>query len=127
MSWTSLLDVAGAVCLLLGSFLCLAGAIGLVRFPDTLSRLHAATKPQTLGLILILAGLALTLRTWAAVTTLVLLAATQFFTSPVSAHLVGRAAYRNRCVDVDTLVVDELSDALERTDTADPADGDRAR
>ena len=73
-----------------------------LRFPDTLSRLHAATKPQTLGLILILAGLALTLRTWAAVTTLVLLAATQFFTSPVSAHLVGRAAYRNRRVDPAT-------------------------
>ena len=82
MTWTSLLDVAGAVSLLLGSFLCLAGAVGLIRFPDTLSRLHAATKPQTLGLILILTGLALTLRTWAAVTTLVLLAATQFFTSP---------------------------------------------
>ena len=115
MTWTSLLDVAGAVCLLLGSFLCLAGAVGLIRFPDTLSRLHAATKPQTLGLILILAGLALTLRTWAAVTTLVLLAATQFFTSPVSAHLVGRAAYRNRRVDTGTLEVDELSDALERS------------
>ncbi len=114
MTWTSLLDVAGAVSLLLGSFLCLAGAIGLIRFPDTLSRLHAATKPQTLGLILILTGLALTLRTWAAVTTLVLLAATQFFTSPVSAHLVGRAAYRNRRVDTETLEVDELSDALDR-------------
>jgi multicomponent Na+:H+ antiporter subunit G len=120
MTWSSVLDVAGALCLLLGSFLCLAGALGLVRFPDTLSRLHAATKPQTLGLILILAGLALTLRTWAAVTTLVLLAATQFFTSPVSAHLVGRAAYRNGRVDTDTLEVDELSDALDRS-SSDPS------
>lgn len=121
MTWWSLLDGAGAVCLLLGAFLCLAGAVGLVRFPDTLSRLHAATKPQTLGLILILAGLALTLRTWAAVTTLVLLAATQFFTSPVSAHLVGRAAYRSRRVDADTLEVDELSDALQRSRTDPPS------
>jgi multicomponent Na+:H+ antiporter subunit G len=115
MTVTTVLDAAGAVCLLLGSFLCLAGAVGLLRFPDTLSRLHAATKPQTLGLILILAGLALTLRTWAAVTTLVLLAATQFFTSPVSAHMVGRAAYHNRRVDAGTLAVDELSDALDRS------------
>ena len=114
MSWSTVLDAAGGVCLLLGAFLCLAGAVGLLRFPDTLSRLHAATKPQALGLILVLAGLALTLRTWASVTTLVLLAATQFFTSPVSAHLVGRAAYRNRSVDESTLEVDELSDALER-------------
>jgi multicomponent Na+:H+ antiporter subunit G len=115
MSWTTVLDAAGAAFLLVGAFLCLAGAIGLARFPDTLSRLHAATKPQTLGLIVILVGLALTLRTWAAVTTLVLLAATQFFTTPVSAHLVGRAAYRNGRVDRSTLVVDELSDALERS------------
>ncbi|GAA2496393.1 monovalent cation/H(+) antiporter subunit G [Terrabacter carboxydivorans] len=129
MTWTSLLDAAGAVCLLLGSFLCLAGAIGLLRFPDTLSRLHAATKPQTLGLIFILTGLALTLRTWAAVTTLVLLAATQFFTSPVSAHLVGRAAYRNRCVDSETLEIDELSDALERAagGDSDSPDGPEGR
>ena len=35
--------------------------------------------------------------------------------SPVSAHLVGRAAYRNRRVDSGTLEVDELSDALERS------------
>lgn len=114
MSWTAALDIAGAVALLLGAFLCLAGAIGLVRFRDTLSRLHAATKPQTLGLILVLTGLALTLRTWAAVTTLVLLAATQFFTGPVSAHLVGRAAYRIGTVDKESLILDELSEALEQ-------------
>ena len=115
VSWTTVFDLAGAVSVLLGAFLCLAGAIGLARFPDTLSRLHAATKPQTLGLIVILIGLALTLRSWAALTTLVLLGATQFFTSPVSAHLVGRAAYHNGRVDESTLEVDELSDALERS------------
>lgn len=117
MSWLVVLDALGATCLLLGAFLCLAGAIGVVRFPDTLSRLHAATKPQTLGLIVILLGLALTLRSWAAITTLVLVGATQFFTSPVAAHLVGRTAYRTGNVDRDTLDVDELSEALERQST----------
>lgn len=114
MSWSTIVDVAGGVCLLLGAFMCLAGAVGLVRFPDTLSRLHAATKPQTLGLILVLLGLALTIRTWAAVTTLVFVAATQFFTSPVTAQLVGRSAYRHGNVRTDLLIVDELSDALAR-------------
>ena len=99
MSWSSVLDTAGGVCLLLGAALCLAGAVGLVRFPDTLSRLHAVTKPQSLGLVLVLGGLALTLRSWAAATTLLIAAAAQFFTSPVSAHLVGRTAYRNGRVD----------------------------
>ena len=120
MSWTTVLDVVGALLLLLGALLCLAGAIGLMRFPDTLSRLHAATKPQTLGLILVLTGLAATLRTWSAVTTLVMLAATQFFTAPVTAHLVGRAAYHNGNVDESTLEVDELSDALARAEDDEP-------
>ncbi len=119
MSWSVVLDLAGGVCLLLGAFMCLAGAVGLVRFPDTLSRLHAATKPQTLGLILVLIGLALTIRTWAAVTTLVFVAATQFFTAPVTAQLVGRSAYRHGNVRKDLLIVDELSDALARDDDTD--------
>lgn len=114
MSWPAILDALGALALFLGALLCLAGAVGLVRFPDTLSRLHAVTKPQTLGLILVLCGLALTLRTWAAITTLVLAGAAQFLTSPVSAHLVGRAAYRSGLAEVDTLEVDELAEALKR-------------
>lgn len=36
-----------------------AGSIGLLRFPDTLSRLHALTKADTLGLGLVVAGLSL--------------------------------------------------------------------
>jgi multicomponent Na+:H+ antiporter subunit G len=126
MSWSTVLDAAGGLCLLLGAFMCLAGAVGLVRFADTLSRLHAATKPQTLGLILVLMGLALTLRTWAAVTTLVFVGATQFFTSPVTAQLVGRSAYRHRSVRHDLLIVDELSEALAREgeNVDDDDDGD---
>lgn len=121
MSWSTGLDVAGGILLLLGAFMCLAGAVGLLRFPDPLSRLHVATKPQTFGLILVLTGLALTLRTWAALTTLVLLTATQFFTAPVAAHLVGRSAYRHGSVRRDLLLTDELSDALERSG-GDPTD-----
>ena len=118
MNWSSALDILGGICLLLGAALCLAGAVGLVRFPDTLSRLHAVTKPQSLGLVLVLAALALTLRSWAAASTLVFAAVSQFLTSPVSAHLVGRTAYRNRRVDRRYLDTDELSDALERSDSA---------
>ena len=38
-----------------------------------------------------------------------------FFTAPVSAHLVGRSAYRHRGIRHDLLIADELSDALERS------------
>ena len=52
----SVLDIAAGVLVLGGSALALTAAIGVVRFPDTLSRMHAATKPQVLGLLLVLGG-----------------------------------------------------------------------
>ena len=41
---------------LLGAVLAVSGTLGIVRFPDVLSRLHAATKPQVLGLRLMRSG-----------------------------------------------------------------------
>ena len=55
----TVIDIVSAVLLLLGALSCLLGAIGLVRLPSLLSRLQAATKPQTFGLFLVLAGTAL--------------------------------------------------------------------
>ncbi len=109
--WETALDAASGALLLAGSLLSLAAAVGLVRFPDLLSRMHAATKPQVLGLLLVLVGLELRLRTAFALTTLVLVALFQFLTAPISAHMVGRAAYRSGSVRQDLLVTDELADA----------------
>ncbi|MEN9620329.1 MAG: hypothetical protein RL499_522, partial [Actinomycetota bacterium] len=50
--WASILDIAAASLLVVAALLTLSAAIGLVRFPDPLSRLHAGTKPQILGLVL---------------------------------------------------------------------------
>ncbi|TMZ34734.1 monovalent cation/H(+) antiporter subunit G, partial [Klebsiella pneumoniae] len=51
-------DWVTAVLMPVGALFSLIGIIGLVRFPTLLSRLHAATKPDTVGVILILAGAA---------------------------------------------------------------------
>lgn len=53
-----MLDVFTAVMVLGGAFLFMAGTVGLLRFPGKLSRLHALTKADNLGLGLIVAGLA---------------------------------------------------------------------
>ena len=82
----------------------------------------AATKPQVLGLILVLLGLSLRLRSWGAVATLALVVIFQLLTSPVAAHMVGRAGYRTGKVRTDLLVVDELTrdqDAAEREDVGE--------
>lgn len=103
-------DATSAVLLLAGSSLCLAAAIGLLRLPDVLSRMHAATKPQSLGLLLVLSGTALRLRDSVDVWMLLLAGAFQLVTAPVAAHLVGRVAYRGRTGQDPRLHVDELRD-----------------
>ena len=52
----NILDTIGAISIFLGALLALTAAVGIVRFPDTLRRMHAATKPQVVGLILVLMG-----------------------------------------------------------------------
>lgn len=106
----AVLDVVSAVLLLTGAASCLLGALGLVRLPSLLSRLQAATKPQTLGLFLILGGAALRVEMESAVT-LVLVVLFQVVTAPVISQIVGQSAYRSGAVRPEVLVVDELGEA----------------
>jgi multicomponent Na+:H+ antiporter subunit G len=116
-------DVVAVACLLLGALLCLTAGIGLLRFPDVLSRMHAGTKPQAVGVLLIMTGAAIRLNGSSVTWMLLLVAVFQLLTAPVSAHLVSRIAYRRRHVRRDRLLVDELSDARRAapTDGAGPA------
>ena len=86
-------EIITAVLLVLGSLFSFVAALGMLRLPDTVIRMHAATKAGALGAGLILIGeaffyteLGITLRALAAITFLLL-------TAPVAAHLIGRAAY----------------------------------
>ncbi|MEU6202241.1 monovalent cation/H(+) antiporter subunit G [Micromonospora musae] len=103
-------DWLGAACLVSGALLALAAAIGVLRFPDVLDRMHAATKPQTLGVLLLLAGVALRLRTPADLGMVALVAVFQLATAPVAAQMIARSAYRAGRVDPTLLDVDELAD-----------------
>jgi multicomponent Na+:H+ antiporter subunit G len=100
-------DIVTAVLLLAGSAFCAVGALGMLRFPDLLTRLHAATKPQTIGLLLVLAGVAPQTGSVTAATPLLLVAAFQLITAPVTAQTIGGAAYRAGAIDPATLAVDE--------------------
>lgn len=106
--WTAVADVLAGVCLLAGAFLTLAAAVGAVRFDSLLARMHAVTKPQVLGLILLLLGLALRVRSWSAVAMLALVIVFQLATAPVAAHLVSRAGFRTGKIDEDALVPNEM-------------------
>ena len=126
---TTVADVVAVVCLLAGAFLCLTAGLGLVRFPDVLSRMHAGTKPQVLGILLVMVGGAIRLQGLAAAWMLLLVAAFQLLTAPVSAHMISRVAYRRRHVRRDLLLVDELRNAEGGDDVHrgdEPADGPQA-
>lgn len=98
--------------IVIGAFLALVAAIGLQRFDDVLARMHAATKPATLGLLLIVVGSSLVLWEPGSVLKLILVISLQLVTAPVGAHLVGRAAIRSGQASPDTFF-DEGTDELQ--------------
>jgi multicomponent Na+:H+ antiporter subunit G len=115
-TWPAIADGIAAVLLVLGASLSTVAGIGLFRFPDQLSRMHAGTKPQVLGLLLVLLALAFAWRSWVWVPVLILAWVLQMLTAPVSAHLVGRAGYRTKHLKREILYVDELADVVASHD-----------
>lgn len=113
----AVIDVAVLVLILLGAVLCLSAAVGLLHFRDVPSRLHAATKPQVLGVILICLAVAVSQRSVGGILLGIALVAPivlmQFATAPLSAHIVGRQAYRNGTAEERRLVVDELAESKQ--------------
>lgn len=101
-------DLISAVFLPAGATLSLVGAIGILRFPDLLTRLHAAAKPQTLGLALVLIGTAPQLG-WAESGPLVPVILFQLITAPIVAGTISRAAHRTGQYEPARLIVDELA------------------
>jgi multicomponent Na+:H+ antiporter subunit G len=112
----NLTDFFAGALILGGSALALTAAIGVVRFPDTLARMHAATKPQVLGLLLVLAGAATRLQGNADIGMLILTGLFTVITAPVIAQRVGQLAYREQNLE-DRLTVDEMRNETDE-DTA---------
>jgi multicomponent Na+:H+ antiporter subunit G len=110
----NVIDTVTAVLLVTGALMSLAAAVGLLRFPDLLSRMHAATKPQVLGLFLLLAAIGLQMRTWWVWPVLLVAWIFQLLTVPVSAHMVGRAGYRTKHMHRELLSSDDLEAVVQK-------------
>ncbi len=113
-------DIVSAVLLLAGVTIGVIGGVGLHRFGSVYARMHAATKPATLGLVLVLAGVAVRAEDAGDVVKLVLVIVLQFLTAPLAAHALARAAYRAGMPMGDTGGLDELGGA-------DRSDGETGR
>jgi multicomponent Na+:H+ antiporter subunit G len=90
----TLRDLVSAALLLLGGFVSLVAAIGLHRLGDVRSRMHAATKPASLGVAACASGAILQVSAIGAASILVVVILLQVLTTPVGAHLFARAITR---------------------------------
>ncbi|HSJ06535.1 MAG TPA: monovalent cation/H(+) antiporter subunit G [Longimicrobiales bacterium] len=85
-------DVLVAAAVSAGAFFFLAGTVGLLRFPDVFSRLHALTKADNLGLGLIVLGLALHAASWLVALKLVITWLLVLGATATTCHLIARTA-----------------------------------
>jgi multicomponent Na+:H+ antiporter subunit G len=76
-----------------GCFFIVIGSLGLVRFPDFYSRMHAAGVTDTLGVWLAIVGLVLQSPSLLVAVKLLIIALFIFFTSPTSTHAIANAAF----------------------------------
>ena len=113
--------------LLVGSLFVLVAALGLLRLPDLLMRMHAATKAGTLGAGLVLVGVAVSAPETSVMARALATFVFLLLTAPIAAHLIARAAYHTGEATLwDRTCVDELAEAMENR--SDPErEADRAK
>ena len=97
-----------------GCFCAFAGAVGLVRMPDTFSRMQSSTNITTLGVLLTLIGAFLYFlivkESWGSAAKVVVIGVLTVLANPVGGHAIARAAYRIGIRPERELVVDALDD-----------------
>lgn len=90
----TILNGASLTLTFLGAAFYFAGTVGLLRFPDVFTRLHALTKADNVGLGLLIAGLALEAESFAIAGELLLIWLLAILASATTCHLIGRNALR---------------------------------
>jgi len=113
------MDTLSGILIVAGSAFVMIGGIGAVRFRDLYSRMHAAAKAPTLGLVLVSLGAAIAIDTLLAYTTLLLVVILQLLSSPVGAHALSRASRRQTPVALDG--PDHLTRDEQAANDHDPA------
>ena len=108
------MTVVADVLIVTGALLIALATVGLHRFGDLYSRIHAASKATSGGFLLVAVGAALHLGTTAGRVDVLLAAALLLVTTPVGVHLLARAAHRTDNPAPDDLSIDELSARKDR-------------
>lgn len=96
MESISLIDIVSSIFIFAGIIFILISAIGLIRLPDFYVRISAVTKAITLGITLILIGIEIHFNDLVIGSKIIAIIIFMLLTSPVSAHIIARAATKNR-------------------------------
>lgn len=88
MSWVV------AILMVLGAFFAFVAALGVLRFPDFYTRMHASTKAGAFGAALMLLACGIHFGTLRGIITSIVIIAFFYLTTPVAAQSIGQAAYR---------------------------------
>jgi len=103
------INISSGLCLFIGSFLCISGGIGILRFPDFYTRMHAVGVTDTLGAGMILIGLMMHSTDFLVLAKLVMILLLTLLISPTTSHVLAKAALHNG------LVPELTPDALDQT------------
>jgi multicomponent Na+:H+ antiporter subunit G len=105
----TLLQYAAAALVVIGSAFSFLAALGILRLPDLYTRMHAASKAGPVGAGLMLLGVALVALDGAVMLRAILGILFLLLTTPVSAHLLARAAYRAGVQPVASTSINDLT------------------
>jgi len=89
------LNVSSGLFLLIGIFLCLTGGLGILRFPDFYTRMHAVGVTETLATAMIIFGLILHNPDFFIDIKLLIILLMTLFISPTASHALANAAFHN--------------------------------
>lgn len=103
-----MIEILTTICLLLGGGFMLVSALGVVRFPDIFTRMHAASKASSFGLGWLIMAIAFYFGTWTVILKCIAITIFVFLTVPIGSHMIGRVAYISGGCLWEKSVSDEL-------------------
>ncbi len=118
-------EIATSVLVIAGALFALAAALGVLRLPDVLIRMHASTKAGTLGCGLMLAAAAVHFGETGIIARAVAAIVFLMLTAPIAAHMIARAAYRTGVPLWHGMVTDELAESGQSHQDAAPGTASR--
>ena len=106
-------DWPATIAVVLGVVFCVLSAVGVLRMPDVYIRLQVASKASSLGIALLMLGVALHFGELSVTIRALLVVVFIFLTAPVAAHVIGRAAYITGTPLASGTTPDELAGAYD--------------